>query len=153
VICDVPLSGGLSPEGQQPGAGSWSREGIIVFPAGELAPLRRVAAAGGAVSALGALDAAAGETQHAMPFFLPDGRHFLFTAYQGIAPMALYAGSLDSAERVKVLDEVAGAQYSDDAIVFVKGTTLMAQPFNAATLAVSGEAVRVSDQGGHRRRR
>jgi hypothetical protein len=47
------------------------------------------------------LDTSAGDLLHRSPFFLPDGRHFLYVAVapreQGATgPRALYVGSLDS---------------------------------------------------------
>ncbi len=43
-------------------------------------PLTRVAAAGGATAPATKLDATHGENTHRWPWFLPDGRHFLFSA-------------------------------------------------------------------------
>ena len=75
--------------------GSWSRDDVILFTPASGSPLWRVAAAGGRPSAATALDATAGETAHAFPVFLPDGRRFLYRAVGGARP-GLYAGSLDA---------------------------------------------------------
>ena len=60
--------------------GSWSASGEIVFNPTNRAPLMRVSASGGTPQQLTALDSARQENSHRWPTFLPDGRHFLFTA-------------------------------------------------------------------------
>src|SRR5262249_16617317 len=67
TIADAPLGHG----------GSWSPEGVIVFSPNETGPLQRVSASGGTVSPATTLDGAEVRS-HRLPWFLPDGRHFLF---------------------------------------------------------------------------
>ncbi len=69
TLCDV----GAASRG-----GTWNRDGVIVFAADGLVPLYRVSAAGGEPIPVTALDQSRFETSHRWPFFLPDGRHFLF---------------------------------------------------------------------------
>jgi hypothetical protein len=71
TICDA----GLFAQG-----GTWNRDDVIVFNLGA-GPLFRVSANGGTPRQGTALDQKARETGHAFPFFLPDGRHFLYTVY------------------------------------------------------------------------
>jgi Tol biopolymer transport system component len=68
TLADVPTSHG----------GSWNREGVIVFSPGATGPLYRVSATGGEVTQLTTLDESRQETAHRWPYFLPDGRHFLY---------------------------------------------------------------------------
>lgn len=64
--------------------GSWNRDNVIVFaPANADTGLFRVSSAGGTPTAVTTLDPATGETNHRWPHFLPDGRHFLYTASTG----------------------------------------------------------------------
>ena len=142
TIADAPL------EGDGRGTpGTWNRDDVIVLPAPDFSSLVRVpAAGGGAPSAVTALDATSRETHHGFPFFLPDGRHFLFVAYNSLVPLATYVGSLDSPQRVRLLEGVSNTQYANGSLIFVRGTTLMAQPFNAATLALTGEAAPIGEQ-------
>ena len=58
--------------------GTWNDTGVIVFRPKRNGPLYRVADAGGAVSAVTRADTEAGETNQWLPWFLPDGRHFLY---------------------------------------------------------------------------
>jgi dipeptidyl aminopeptidase/acylaminoacyl peptidase len=86
---------------------------------------------------------------HGNPFFLPDGRHFLFTASSGPNTGSTVAGSLDSTDAQIVLRGVNGAIYSPPGyLLFMRESTLMAQPFDATTLATSAEAVPIAERVG-----
>jgi Tol biopolymer transport system component len=125
--------------------GSWNRDGVILFtPTG--GPLFRVSSAGGKPSPVTSLDTKLGETAHTYPYFLPDGRHFLYLAQaSGGVPHGVYIGSLDSTERKRLLDGGSNAQYAQGALVFLRGTTLVAQPFDVSRLALTGEPVPLAD--------
>src|SRR5262249_2362649 len=60
--------------------GSWSRDNVIVFGSAR-AGLFRVSGAGGVPTAVTTL--ADGEDAHRWPHFLPDGRHFFYSAVTG----------------------------------------------------------------------
>jgi hypothetical protein len=70
TLCDAPNGRG----------GSWSRDGIIVFTPATYAPLLRISDAGGATTPATKLDESRSEASHRWPYFLPDGRHFLYLA-------------------------------------------------------------------------
>ena len=70
TLCDAIASRG----------GTWNREGVIVFAPGGWGPLYQVSAAGGQPSPVTALDQSRFETSHRWPFFLPDGKHFVYFA-------------------------------------------------------------------------
>src|SRR5207248_6911579 len=72
------------------GPGRWNPQGLILFSAVQGSPLYRVAATGGAPIPATSTEATGGG-KHDYPDFLPDGRHFLFTA-KG----KLFLGSVDS---------------------------------------------------------
>ena len=125
--------------------GAWSRDDVILFTPASGSPLWRVPAAGGRPSAATALDSTAGETAHAFPVFLPDGRRFLYRAIGG-AMSGLYAGSLDSPERTRILDDAVNVQFSDGAVLYLRDTTLVARPFDASRLAFSGDEVALAER-------
>ena len=104
-----------------------------------------MAAAGGTPTLATTLDTKGGEQWHGHPFFLPDGRHFLYAA-AGDPTSGVYVGSLDSPDRTRLLDSFANAQYASGFLVFPRAGTLMAQPFDATRLALSGEAMAVAEQ-------
>ena len=125
-----------------PRGASWSAQGVIVFAPNSTGPLRKVLASGGAASE--ATKLAAGENTHRWPWFLPDGKHFLFAAgINGVNRKAIRVGSLDTLESTKLLDADSDAIYSAGYLLFLRGDTLMAQPFDARRLALSGEAIPV----------
>jgi len=145
-ISDFP--GGLN------GAG-WNSEGVIV--AGTAAsgnPIFRAPASGGTAAPITAL--APGESSHVWPQFLPDGRHFLYERVSSNpATMGVYVGSIDakpeeqSKERLLASDREAYYAPSPGGatgnLIFLRNTTLMAQPFDPATLKLSGEPVAIAN--------
>ena len=136
VLCDVLTA--------RPGA--WSRNDVILFTAGQGGPLFRVSADGGTPAPVTVLDEKAGEIVHTFPFFLPDGRHFLYLAQaSGAVPRGVYVSSLDSTERTRLLEEGSNAQYAQGSLLFLRGTTLMAQPFDVSRLALTGGVEPVAD--------
>jgi len=124
--------------------GAWSRDDVILFTPASDSPLWRVPAAGGRPSAATALDATASETAHAFPVFLPDGRHFLYRAIGAMS--GLYAGSLDSPERTRILDDAVNVQFSDGALLYLRDTTLVARQFDASRLTFSGDEVALAER-------
>ena len=132
---------------------TWNRNDVIVFSRGPES-LQRVSAAGGTPSRVTTLDPTRGEAGHIAPFFLPDGRHFLYLGLGGsgtttttVRDTVIYVGSLDPAEKPRVLlSGGANAQYAQGHLLFLRDTTLMAQPFDASRLELTGEAVPLAEQ-------
>ncbi len=146
VVCDAPLVIG----------GSWGLGDNIIFGGGSENEIVFVAAKGGVPKSLTRLDAARGENQHSFPVFLPDGRHFLYTV-QSARPEygGIFVGSLNApGERVRLLEDVSNSEYAPPPVsgtgsgnlLFVRGDTLMAQPFTPSSLQVRGEAFTVLDK-------
>ena len=130
-----------------PGLGAtWSQTGEIVFNPTNRAPLMRVSASGGTPQQLTTLDASRHENSHRWPSFLPDGRHFLFTARSNEQEnTAVYVGSLDSKETTRLLIEQTNAVYAlPGYLLFGRQGTLMAQRFDAEKIQLSGEAFPVA---------
>jgi Tol biopolymer transport system component len=123
---------------------SWNRDGVIVFGSGNV--LRRVSANGGQSTPVTEL--MPGETFHALPWFLPDGHHFLFVAWSAEPQhRAIYVGALDSMTRTRLLAAESKAIYAAAGhLLYLRGGTLMAQPFDASRLQFTGDAVRVASQ-------
>ena len=136
TICDAP--------GPSAG-GAWSRNGAIVFSPTNTTALQKVSASGGVPTAATTLGQ--GEISPWRPFFLPDGRHFLYRAVTGSGVLPIYMASLDSAE-VKFLlnSDSNNVALSQSHLLFLRDTTLMAQPFDAQRLVLTGEAVPVAEQ-------
>jgi eukaryotic-like serine/threonine-protein kinase len=125
TLADAPLGRG----------GSWSRQGVIIFASSNtVGPLLRVSSAGGASS----------PTQGRLPWFLPDGRHFLYQSQPG--DLAILVGSLDGGASKLVMEAGSEALYAQGHILFLRNGTLMAQPFDPKRLMTSGEAVPIAEQ-------
>jgi serine/threonine-protein kinase len=115
---------------------AWAEDDTIIVSTGQT--LQRVPAGGGVPEALTQPD----ETRLlASPALLPGGRALLFGEIEGGAERIAVL-DLSTRER-KVLIEGAQVPYyaATGHLVFARGTTLMAAPFDLAELAVTGEAV------------
>jgi Tol biopolymer transport system component len=124
--------------------GTWNREGVILIGSqvGKDSPggIQRTSARGGAPTPATTVDTASGETNHDFPFFLPDGRHFLYVAWsRQPQSRALYVGALDSAERKRLMPAESMVVYSDGQLLFLRSRSLMAQAFDARRLELTGE--------------
>ena len=121
--------------------GTWNNEGVIVFASGM--GLQRVLAAGGEPSPI----AATGDSPRE-PYFLPDGRHYLYLAGSAKeSDAAIYAGSLDSKDATRLVSARSSAVYAEPGyLLYHREGTLYAQPFSSKKIATTGEAVRLADK-------
>jgi Tol biopolymer transport system component len=131
--------------------GTWSRDGTLVFSSGGI--LHQVPAAGGAPTALTRLDAERHETGHGAPQFLPDGRRLLFVITSSDPNQAgVYETSLDRpGERVRIVATTQKALYVPPRpgrpgyLLHMRERTLLAQPFDADRLHLSGKPSPVAE--------
>lgn len=134
VICDSAQNRG----------GAWSPNGTILFVPGPGAPVYAVPENGGAPVPVTQLDKSAGELAHRYPVFLPDGKHFLFLSRGN--ENVIYASSLDSKERKPILRNDTNVLFVNPGyLLFVQNSVLLAQPFDANKLELSGKAVPIAD--------
>ena len=145
------------------GAGAtWNRDGAIIF-AGTANPLRRVSAAGGVPAPVGWRSDSRPIHTYWWPYFLPDGRHFLYLSKgQRSGDSGIYVGSLDMSappdldpkQSIALVTTNAGAVYvpSSDGrgghLLFLRDGTLMAQRFDAGPLKMTGDPFPVVEQMG-----
>ena len=131
-----------------PTGGAWNQDGTIVFGSNTGA-LRRCPASGGAASPVTVL--AQGETAHRWPQFLPDGRHFLYARASNVPERTgVFIGSIDTKPAEQDLKPLLitdrQAYYVPPGwLLFVREDALMAQPFDPAKLALSGEATPIAN--------
>ena len=120
---------------------TWAPDGTILL-ALNLGGLLRVPAAGGTPEPFTTLDPARKETRHYFPDMLPDGRHFLFVVTSALPEVeGAWVAALDNpADRHRVLPDLSRARMSQGHLIFSRRGSLMAQPFDMASLAVFGEA-------------
>jgi eukaryotic-like serine/threonine-protein kinase len=129
---------------------SWGQDDLILFGSGGV--INKISASGGEATPVTTVDAQHGEAGQGRPFLLPDRKHFLYYRLIG-ERSGLYVGSLDakpaeqSAQRL--LDTPAGATYVTSAaggsLLFLRGSSLMAQPFDPKRLQLSGRPVQLAD--------
>ena len=127
--------------------GTWSHDNVILFVP-TAGPIQRVSAGGGDSTPVTQLDTAAGEIAHAFPWFLPDDRHFLYTAYTSDEDKsAIYVGDLQSKQaRTRVLSAKSNAVYVPPGyILFTRDHTLMAQRFDTGKLRTVGDAFPIAE--------
>ena len=124
--------------------GAWSGRGGLLYAVKERGPLWQLGSDGSfhPVTRL-----AAGERLHVWPCFLPDGRHFLYRAVAfDDQRSATYLATLDSTERVRVLDTSGSAAlYAPPGyLLSVREGALVAQRFVAATGRLEGPPVLIA---------
>ena len=121
--------------------GAWSPDGTILFCPSINDLLYRIPASGG--TAVPASKLGGDETGHRWPYFLPDGKHFIFWSRGAKAHICV--GSLDNLEHKQILESAVNATYAAPGyLLFVRGGTLVAQPFNVGKLAVVGDAIPIA---------
>lgn len=124
--------------------GTWNRDGVILFSP-TAAELFRMPASGGEPVAVTRV-ARPEQANHRFPWFLPDGRHFVFFAQGGPAGRGVYLGSLDETETHRLLDSYASAVVgSDGRLLFARDGTLFAQGLDVGRGVLTGAAIQVPD--------
>ena len=122
-LTDAPLGRG----------GSWSSDDVIIFsPSFVAGPILRVSAAGGVPTQVSS-------EFGSFPWFLPDGRHFLYQEQQGgdSERLPIRIGSLEGSPSTPV-GTGTNAIYSRGHLLFLDDNTLMAQPFDTERLMTTG---------------
>jgi Tol biopolymer transport system component/predicted Ser/Thr protein kinase len=130
--------------------GSWSKDGVILFSSG--GGLRRIPEAGGTVTPVTNPDASGHETARWAPFFLPDGKSFLFTR-QDQNVQGIYAATLSDPSRVTRLVAASDSKAvyspprdgSPGHLLWLRDQTLVAQRFDSGTMRLDGDPVPVAE--------
>ena len=141
VLCDALFAWG----------GTWNRDGTIVFGPVLRGPLYRVPASGGAPAPVTRIVRKGSIQTDRWPFFLPDGKHFLYFA-DWSSPAdpqgdGIYIGSLDAGEGKLVSAELQGnVFFASGHLLYVRARTLMAQPFDTNRLETTGSAIPLTEQ-------
>jgi Tol biopolymer transport system component len=129
TICDAPAAAD----------GSWSPEGVILFDGP--GSIQRVHATGGVAQP--EVGRGPDTTGASWPAFLPDGRHFLYLIIQQSAGvrtlMVKTLGANDGRELLKTDSRVLYAP--PGYLLYVREQTLLAQPFDAGSLRITGEPI------------
>jgi len=128
VLCDAARMVG----------GTWNKDGVIVFVPDYRKTLVQVSAQGGEPKPVAMKIEDNTDERHRYPYFLPDGRHFLFQRQL----TGIWAGSLDSPETKQILPDDSPFVYTPQGyLVLVRNDALVAQAFDATQLALTGDAM------------
>ena len=136
ILCDAPT----------PRGGTWGRGGDIVFSADFRGGLSRIPSSGGTPAPATKLDAAH-HTTHRWPWFLPDGKHFLYLAANHANPRsadsAIYVGSLEGGEDRRLMASYGSVETVPGWLLTVRDNNLTAMPFDEdrATVSLPGVSV------------
>ena len=134
-LCDVTRGHG----------GTWNRDGTIVFAPGLTSGLLQVSAAGSEPQVVTTL--ADAQRSHGFPYFLPDGRHFLYYS-EGSRPdtTGVFIGELaTTGNHQRLIASDSAAVYAPPGVLlFVRQATLFAQSFDTSTLQVVGDATQLA---------
>jgi hypothetical protein len=131
ILCDAPRGIG----------GSWNQDGTIIFTPGIFTGLYRIRASGG--NPIEITRPAPGENSHRWPFFLPDGKHYVYlnrSTHSGT-----YLGQLDSPASKRLIDNHSAAIFAalpggQPHLLFLRAHNLMAQSFELPSGRMIGEA-------------
>jgi Tol biopolymer transport system component len=144
MLADLPNTSTFAFRG-----GSWNSQDTIVYGGrgGDEIPIMSVPAAGGTSKPITGSDKSNGARgAQGYPWFLPDGRHFLYTS-QMTGDIPVRVGSLDEPGKPgKVVAKAnSNAMYAQGYLLYLRENTLMAQPFDAQRLETTGGAVPVEE--------
>jgi len=138
VLCDAPGGRG----------GTWSPSNVIVYAPDAGGPLYRISASGGAPTPVTTIDASRKQYGHRFPSFLPDGTHFLYAALPGRnGTFDIFVGSLAGGSPTLVGAMESAPVYADPGwLLYARQGVLVAQPFDAAALKLTGEPTSLDDE-------
>ncbi|HUP49103.1 MAG TPA: protein kinase [Thermoanaerobaculia bacterium] len=136
----VPAAGGMveriadAPAGR---GGTWGSSDVIVFAPTLRGPLLRVSASGGATEPV--VTTTGGGTRR-WPWFLPDGRTFLFLAAGPAIRSGIYAGTIEGSEPKFVTAATMQAFYAEPGYLLTfRDGAIVAQEFDAKSLQLRGQ--------------
>ena len=133
--------------------GDWNRGNSILFGGNSGSAIYRVSGSGGPATPVTRVDSA---LFHAYPWFLPDGRHFIYVRVRIGTEGGAYVGSLNGEHEDAQAKPIIATNFSvvyvpsadgaDGRLLFLREGNLMVQRFDNSTLQLSGEAIPVASQ-------
>jgi len=133
--------------------GSWSSDGTIIFsPRTSSDSLYQVSSSGGPVSAVTHFNKDRKEDSHRFPWFMPDGRHFVFYISSSLSasdidhdPIAgLYFHDMKTGSDTRLVASDSFAQFANGRLFYLRQRNLMAQPFDPSSGKLLGPPVPVA---------
>ena len=125
--------------------GTWGRNDVIVFGTGVTRLLYRVLATGGEVVPI-TRESETATVYRGGVHFLPDGNHYLYDAPDSGNGRAVYVASLNSDSGKLLIESGHSPVYQQGRLLYLRGGTLVAQPFDEKRLVVTGSASTIAEQ-------
>ena len=136
---------------QHPQGGSWNRNGDIIFAPHVTEPLWRVSSSPGSTPVAVTRLRPSCESGHWSPWFLPDGRHFVYQATGNAEGRGIYVGALDSPDVKRLTDADGAAVYAPPGfLLFARQGRLLAQHLDLETLTLTGDTFVVAEPPSYR---
>ncbi len=127
-------------------AGTWNRDGVILYAPLPGRPILRVSAEGGPSDAVTRIEERRQTGGHFQPRFLPDGRHFFYAVTLGEG-RGIYLGQLDGSETRRLIEDAVAPVYVPSGhVLFARQGTLFAQAFNVSRLELTGDPFQVVER-------
>ena len=142
IVGGSPKDLAVAPQGY---GGAWNGAGTIIYCPNNR-DLFRISAEGGEPTQLTHLQRPQ-QTSHRYPWFMPDGRHFLYFA-TGPEGRGIYVDSLDESAPKRLLGtDTDGGPVLTSAgqLLFVRKRTLFAQDLDPKSLVLKGTAVPLAE--------
>lgn len=142
ILCEAPLGRC---------GGTWNRDGTIVFAPSVAGPLYSISDTGGVPVQVTSIPRQGSGQGHRWPFFLPDGKHFLYfvdwSSPEDRQGNGIYVGSLDATAPKLVSSELAASvAFAAGHLLYGRDHSLRAQPFDPDRLELSGTVVSIAEQ-------
>jgi Tol biopolymer transport system component/predicted Ser/Thr protein kinase len=141
TVCDCGVADHMN-------GATWGPDDTIVFTQRWAGELFRVPASGGAPQPVTKISAKGENRGHLWPEFLPGGKAVLFTIYTGgsLEDYAIAVVSLATGEQKTLIKGGTFGRYAASGhILYARGGTLFAVPFDAGKLEVTGAAFPVAE--------
>ncbi len=140
MICDARNARG----------GTWNAEDMIIFTPSPGDPLFLVPASGGAPIPITKLDLSQNVNSHRWPWFLPDGKHFLYYSRTTVSGGsnegdAICVGSTDGKETRVLVHASSNAQYASGYLLYTRDNALVAQSFDPGSLELKGDSFTIAE--------
>src|SRR5581483_10783189 len=124
----------------------WGDDGSIYYVGDLYVPISRISAGGGSPQPVTKILAANGELQHRWPEVIPGSKVLLYAVGRGTDwdDATIVAQRLDTGERKTLVNGGSSPRYLPGGqLVYARGNSLYAIPFNAKTLEAGGPPVEV----------
>ena len=136
TICDAVSAAGVT-------GGTWNQDGVILV--GSAQGIQRVSASGGVPQPV--VKGPGPSPTQLLPWFLPDGRSFLFRVGSANNPAGseIRLALLDSNDSTVIVKDASQAMYAQGHLLFTRGGTLMAQTFDLGRKQLVGDPVPIAE--------